>query len=192
MARNPEQQAVFFELDGVVLQQPRLTSESEVIYYEGALKALSRINPAQFRLFVATNREDIAFGKLSEREFRKVCDRFLTDAKDYGVRIDKIYSCPFHPKGRAKYRKESVFRKPAPGMFKMAQQEFDLNLNRCWMIGHRTIDMLAASRAGMGSILVETGEAGKDGAFLVEPHFTEKSITQAVNTIRTFEAAQRV
>jgi len=192
MARNPEQQAVFFELDGVVLQQPRLTSESEVVYYDGALKALSRINPAQFRMFVATNREDIAFGKLSEREFRKVCDRFIHDAQDYGIRIDKIYSCPYHPRGRAKYRKESVFRKPAPGMFKMAQQEFDLNLNRCWMIGHRTIDMLAASRAGMGSILVQTGEAGMDGDYLVEPHFTEKSITQAVRTIRSFEAAQRV
>lgn len=192
MARNPEQQAVFFELDGVVLKQPRLTSEGQVTYYEGALKALSRINPARFRMFVATNREDIAFGKLSEREFRKVCDRFVSDASNYGVRIDKIYSCPYHPKGRAKYRKESVFRKPAPGMFKMAQQEFDLNLNRCWMIGHRTIDILAASRAGMGSILVQTGEAGQDGAFLVEPHFTDASIVQAIDTIRCFEAAQQV
>lgn len=192
MARSPEQQAVFFELDGVVLQQPRLTSEGQVSYYEGALQALVRINPVQFRMFVATNREDIAFGKLSEREFRKVCDRFVSDANDYGVRIDKIYSCPYHPKGRAKYRKESVFRKPAPGMFKMAQQEFDLNLNRCWMIGHRTVDILAASRAGMGSILVQTGEAGRDDAFLVEPHFIEPSIVGAVNRIRSFEAAQRV
>ncbi|MEE2887507.1 MAG: HAD-IIIA family hydrolase [Planctomycetota bacterium] len=192
MARNPEQQAVFLELDGVITEQPRRSSEGDVTYYEGALKALSRINPARFRMFVATNREDIAFGKLSEREFRKVCDRFVSDASNYGVRIDKIYSCPFHPKGRAKYRKESVFRKPAPGMFKMAQQEFDLNLKRCWMIGHRTIDILAASRADMGSILVQTGEAGQDGVYLVEPHFTVPSIVEAIDTIRSFEAAQQV
>jgi histidinol-phosphate phosphatase family protein len=192
MARNPEQQAVFFELDGVVLQQPRLTSESQVVYYEGALKALARIKASQFRLFVATNREDIAYGKLSEREFRKVCDRFVSDAKDFGIRIDKIYSCPYHPRGRAKYRKESVFRKPAPGMFKMAQQEFDLNLNRCWMIGHHSTDILAASRADMGTILVETGDGGKDGTFHVEPHFRCSDITEAVNTIRHYESAQLI
>ena len=192
MARNPEQQAIFFELDGVVLQQPRLTSESQVVYYEGALEALARIKTSQFRMFVATNREDIAFGKLSEREFRKVCDRFVSDAKDFGIRIDKIYSCPYHPRGRAKYRKESVFRKPAPGMFKMAQQEFDLNLNRCWMIGHRSTDILAANRAEMGTILVETGEAGKDGAFHVDPHFQCSDITEAVKTIRHYEAAQLI
>jgi histidinol-phosphate phosphatase family protein len=192
MARTLEQQAVFFELDGVVLRQPRLTSEGLVTYYEGALQALAKINPVQFRLFVATNREDIAFGKLSDREFRKVCDRFIQDASDAGVRIAKIYSCPYHPKGRAKYRKESVFRKPAPGMFKMAQQEFGLNLDRCWMIGHRSVDILAGSRAGMGTILVQTGEAGRDGAFLVEPHFEERDITAAVRCIRSFEKAQRV
>ena len=192
MARSPDQQAVFFEFDGVVLQQPRLTSDHRVTYYDGALEALARINPVQFHLFVATSREDIAFGRLSEREFRRVCDRFIQDAGEYGVQIAKIYSCPFHPKGRIKYRKESVFRKPAPGMFKMAQQEFSLNLNRCWMVGHRTIDILAASRAGMGTILVETGEGGRDGAFVVEPHFIEKNIGAAVQTIRKFEATQRV
>jgi D-glycero-D-manno-heptose 1,7-bisphosphate phosphatase len=192
MARSPEQQAVFFELDGVILHHPRLSADGQVAYHEGALRALARINPAQFRIFVATNREDIAFGTLSEREFRKVCDRFVGDAIAHGVRIDKIYSCPYHPKGRARYRKESVFRKPAPGMFKMAQQEFDLNLARCWMIGHKTIDILAASRAGMGSILVETGEGGNDGAFLVDPHFIEPDITRAVAQIRSFERSQRV
>ena len=60
------------------------------------------------------------------------------------------------------------------------------------MIGHRTIDILAASRADMGSILVQTGEAGQDGVYLVEPHFTVPSIVQAIDTIRSFEAAQQV
>jgi D-glycero-D-manno-heptose 1,7-bisphosphate phosphatase len=192
MARSLDQQAVFFELDGVVLQQPRLTSERLVTYFEGALQALARINPVQFHLFVATSREDIAFGRLSEREFRKVCDRFLQDATAAGVRIAKIYSCPYHPKGRAKYRKESVFRKPAPGMFKMAQQEFGLNLKRCWMIGHTSSDILAGSRAGMGTILVQTGQGGQDGAFHIEPNFIERDITTAIQCIRTFEKAQRV
>ncbi len=192
MARTPHKQAVFFELDGVVLERPRLNLDGSLSYHEGALDALTRIDPRQFQLFVATNREDIAFGRLSEREFRKVCDRFLRDTQEYHLKISKIYSCPFHPKGRTKYRKESVFRKPAPGMFKMAQQEFDLNLARCWMIGHTTTDILAGSRGGLGTILVQTGAAGQDAAFLVDPHFEEPTLAAAVARIAQFEHAQKV
>ena len=77
-------------------------------------------------------------------------------------------------------------------MFKMAQQEFDLNLHRCWMIGHTTTDILAGSRGGLGTILVETGEAGQDGAFLAESHFQETNLAAAVSRIAQFEQALRV
>lgn len=191
MARIPEQQAVFFELDGVLMRQARLDEDGNVTYYPGALDALARIDPRRFLLFAATSREDIAFGLLRERDFKKLCDRFLQDATAFGLRITKIYSCPYHPKGRGRFKKESVFRKPSPGMFKMAQQEFELNLPRCWMIGHSTVDILAASRADLGTILVQTGKAGRDGAFLVDPHFEEANLPAAVRRINSFEHALR-
>ena len=191
MARIPASQAVFFELDGVVIQQPRLRDDGEIAYLPGALEALTRIDPKRFMLFVASNRLDISFGRLRERDFRKLCDRFLEDTRAQGIRITKIYSCLWHPKARIKYRKESVFRKPAPGMLKMAQQEFELNLARCWMIGHTTTDILAGSRAGTGTILVQTGEAGRDGAFIVDPHFEERDLRAAVTRIASFEHALR-
>ena len=191
MARIPKNQAVFFELDGVLLERPRLDPDGRVPYLAHALEALGRIDPSRFMLFGASNRLDIAFGALRERDFKKLCERLIEEAAEDGVRIAKIYSCPYHPKGRARFRKESVFRKPAPGMFKMAQQEFDLNLSRCWMIGHTTVDVLAASRAGMGTILVETGAAGTDHEYHVEPHFTEPNIRGAVARIASFEHALR-
>ena len=134
----------------------------------------------------------MAFGELREREFKKLCDKFLADTIEAGIPITKIYSCPYHPKGKGRFRKESVFRKPAPGMFKMAQQEFDLNLARCWVIGHRTKDILAGSRAGMGTILVQTGEAGRDGDFLVDPHRVAVNLHRAVQYIQEFEMSLRV
>ena len=191
MARIPERQAVFFELDGVVMREPRLDADGLVPYFAGALDALARIDPRRFLLFVATGREDIAFGVLRERDFKKLCDRFLADVAARGLRIAKIYSCPYHPKGRGRFKKASVFRKPSPGMFKMAQQEFDLNLARCWMIGHTTVDILAASRADVGTILVQTGKGGGDEAFLVDPHFEEADIVAAVRRINSFEHALR-
>jgi len=192
MARIPDKQGVFFELDGVVLSQPQLRQDGTVPWLPGAKEALQRINPRRFSLFVATSRQDIAFGTLRERDFKKLCEAFVAECRDAGIRIAKIYSCPYHPKGKARYRKESVFRKPAPGIFKMAQQEFDLNLARCWMVGHTTSDILSGSRAGLGTILVRTGCGGDDGEFHVEPHFIEDEVTMAVARIGRFEAALRV
>lgn len=173
------------------MERPQLTPSGEVPYYEGALEAMTRLDPRVFQIFVATNREDLAFGTLKEREFKKLCEKFLDDLRKYGIRISKIYSCPYHPKGKAKFRKESIFRKPAPGMFKMAEQEFDLNLARCWMLGHSSTDILAGSRAGVGTILMATGEGGKDGKYLVDPHATACSLGEAVQFINSFEMSLR-
>lgn len=192
MARPPENQAIFFELDGVIVRDVNVGSDGQLNYYEGALEALSRLDPRRFLLFVASNREDIAFGEVKERDFKNFCTQFLTDTQALGIEIRKLYTCPYHPKGKARFRKDSVFRKPAPGIFKMAQQEFDLNLNRCWMIGHTSVDVLAAARANVGTIMVQTGQGGRDGAFVVDPHFEEPDIRGAVSRILSFEHALRV
>jgi D-glycero-D-manno-heptose 1,7-bisphosphate phosphatase len=191
LARIPDKQAVFFELDGVLLEAPRLLPDGTLPWLPGALEALVRIDPATFRVFLATNREDIAMGTLRERDFKRVCDRFLAETRAAGVEIAKIYTCPYHPKGKARFRKDSVFRKPAPGMFKMAQQEFDLNLPRCWMVGHTTVDVLAGGRAGVGTILVHTGAGGRDGGYVVEPNAEARDVREAVRYINTFELSLR-
>jgi histidinol phosphatase-like enzyme len=85
-----------------------------------------------------------------------------------------------------------VFRKPGPGIFKMAQQEFDLNLQRSWMIGHTTADVLAGQRAELGTILLRTGQAGNDGEFTVDPHFVEDDLWYAVARVNQFEYSLRV
>jgi len=192
MAKIPDKQGLFFELDGVVVEQARLDQNGEVPFFERAIEALGRIDPKQFRIFVATSRLDIAFGKYREREFTKFCEAFLQRMRDEQIPIAKIYSCPFHPKGKGRFKKESVFRKPGPGIFKMAQQEFDLNLQRSWMIGHTTSDILAGQRAELGTILVKTGEAGQDGEFQVEPHFVEDDVFHAIARVNQFEYSLRV
>jgi D-glycero-D-manno-heptose 1,7-bisphosphate phosphatase len=192
MAKIPDKQGVFFELDGVLVENAKLLDDGTVPFLDRAVEALTRIDPRQFRLFIATSRHDIAFGKLREREFTKFCEAFLARMQDERIPITKIYSCPYHPKGKGRFKRESVFRKPGPGIFKMAQQEFDLNLRRCWMIGHTTIDILAAQRAELGTILVRTGQGGNDGEFFVEPHFVEDDFWNAVMRLNQFEYSLKV
>lgn len=191
MAKIPDKQGIFFELDGVLVQRARLEADGSIPFLERAIEALTRIDPKQFKIFVATSRQDIAFGDLKEREFVRFCEAFLLRMQQEQVPIAKIYSCPYHPKGKGRFRKDSVFRKPGPGIYKMAQQEFDLNLQRSWMIGHTTADVLSAQRAELGTVLVRTGKAGQDGEFEVDPHFVEDDFWHAIARVNQFEYALR-
>lgn len=192
MAKIPDKQGIFFELDGVLVQKARLEADGSVPFLERGIEALTRIDPNQFKIFVATSRQDIAFGELKEREFVRFCEAFLQRMQQEQIPIAKIYSCPYHPKGKGRFRKESVFRKPGPGIYKMAQQEFDLNLQRSWMIGQTTADVLSAQRAELGTVLVRTGKAGQDGEFEVDPHFVEDDFWHAIARVNQFEQALRV
>ena len=191
MAKIPDKQGIFFELDGVLVQRARLEADGSIPFLERAIEALTRIDPKQFKIFVATSRQDIAFGELKEREFVRFCEAFVLRMQQEQIPITKIYSCPYHPKGKGRFRKDSVFRKPGPGIYKMAQQEFDLNLQRSWMIGHTTADVLSAQRAELGTVLVRTGKAGQDGEFEVEPHFVEDDFWHAIARVNQFEYALR-
>lgn len=192
MAKIPDKQGLFLELDGVLVQQAQLTDEGSIPFLDRAVEALCRVDPKQFRLFIATSRHDIAFGEVKERDFTRFCEAFIARMQAEQIPITKIYSCPYHPKGKGRFRKESVFRKPGPGIYKMAQQEFDLNLQRSWMIGQTTADVLSAQRAELGTILVRTGKGGQDGEFQVEPHFVEDDLWSAIARINQFEYSLRV
>jgi phosphoglycolate phosphatase-like HAD superfamily hydrolase len=67
-----------------------------------------------------------------------------------------------------------------------------LDLQRSWMIGHTTADVLAGQRAELGTILVKTGKAGKDKEFQVDPHFVENDFYDAVSRVNQFEYSLRV
>jgi len=188
MGRIPNRQAVFFELEGVLLH-PHDPKDTTPRFFDQAIDALQRFDPNRVDLVIATNQPGIALGQVREREFKVLRDNVLRELEQNHVRLARFYFCPFHPKGRGKWRKESVFRKPNVGMFKMAQQELDLNLSRCWSIGHTSIDVLAGQRAGVGTVLVRTGEAGADGEFDIEPHFVEEDIHTAALRILKFEQA---
>jgi D-glycero-D-manno-heptose 1,7-bisphosphate phosphatase len=192
MAKIPDKQGLFFELDGVLVQRSLLDADGSIPFLPRALEALCRVDPMQFKIFVATSRQDVAFGEIKERDFTRFCEAFIARMQQEQVPIAKIYSCPYHPKGKGRFRRESVFRKPGPGIYKMAQQEFDLNLQRSWMIGHTTADVLSAQRAELGTILVRTGKAGQDGEFQVEPHFVEDDLWHAIARVNQFEYALRV
>src|ERR1700734_1562090 len=76
-----------------------------------------------------------------------------------------------------------VFRKPEPGLILQAQRDLNIDLASSWYIGDSTPDLGAAEKAGVSSILVETGHGGLDRRHPYEARFTVANVSEAVTFI---------
>ena len=81
----------------------------------------------------------------------------------HGAPIDGVYFCPFHPEhGIGEYRRESLFRKPGPGMILQAACELDIDLHKSVLIGDKVSDIDAGIAAGVGTRLLFTPTSDDD------------------------------
>jgi D-glycero-D-manno-heptose 1,7-bisphosphate phosphatase len=100
---------------------------------------------------VVTNQAGIGRGYYSEQDFLSLSDWMRDVFLTQGVIIDKIYYCPFHPEyGLGRYKVESSYRKPGPGMILQAAREFDVDLSRSVLVGDKESDIQAGISAGVG------------------------------------------
>lgn len=105
-----------------------------------------------------------------------------------GAYLDEIYYCPHHPdKGypeeNPKYKIDCECRKPKIGMIKMAEEKFNIDLSKSYIIGDSSLDMELGKRAGLKKVLILTGNAGKDKKYNFEADIIADNIELAINKI---------
>ncbi|MCB6543276.1 HAD-IIIA family hydrolase [Desulfovibrio desulfuricans] len=181
--------AVFLDRDGVINREIGfLHSKEDFELLPGVGGALRRLNRSGLLSVVATNQPVIARGECSEEELAAIHARMDSLLGREGAYVDRLYYCPHHPhKGYAGERSELKIqcscRKPGIGMLAQARKELHIDFSKSWMIGDRTGDILAAQNAGIRSILVQTGYAGKDKKFNVTADFVVADLEDAVSLI---------
>lgn len=117
--------------------------------FEGVPEALRRLKKAGFKLFVITNQSGIGRGYFTEKQYRAV--EAEVDRKLGSGLIDATYFCPDKPSG------DSRRRKPSPEMILEAARDHNLDLNRSFLIGDKSIDIDCGRSAGVRTVLVRTG-----------------------------------
>jgi D,D-heptose 1,7-bisphosphate phosphatase len=183
------QQAVFLDRDGTLNVERgliRRPEDLEVFSYAGP--AIRRLNEAGWRTVLVSNQPVIARGEVTQAELRRIQARLETEIGRDHAYFDGIYICPHHPdRGffgeRAELKIRCDCRKPEPGLIFNAQKDLNIDLARSWYIGDATADLGAAEKAGVSSILVETGHGGLDRSYPYEARFTVANVAEAVTFI---------
>ena len=183
------QAAVFLDRDGTLCAEKgylRTPEELELLPRVGA--TLRALRQAGFRLVVLTNQPVIARGEATEREVAAIHRRLAWEIGKEGAYLDAIYVCPHHPdRGfpgeRAELKTHCECRKPGTKLFEQACRDLGIDAAHSWMIGDRSGDIEMARRAGLRSILVQTGAAGRDGKFSAAPDHVADDITAAAAVI---------
>ena len=59
-----------------------------------------------------------------------------------------------------------------------AKEKYNIDLTKSYFIGDTTTDIQTGINAGIKTILVNTGEKGKDGKFSVKPDYVINSLAE--------------
>ncbi len=160
VAGKPGRVAVLLDRDGTINMElgRAVVHPDELALAPGAAEAIRRLNDASVPVLVVTNQAAIARGHIDEAGLEAIHARMTGLLAKDGARIDGIYYCPHHPtEGREPWRRECDCRKPAIGLVKRAQKEWDLNLEASLFVGDRETDVKTARASGMRVAVVSNG-----------------------------------
>ena len=165
--------AIFLDRDGV-LNIPYIRQKKSYAprkykdfkFYPFVKKYCYLLKKKKFKLVVVTNQPDLGLGLIKKSEFKKMCNKLKEK-----LGIDEIYA------SKSKSSK-SFFRKPNPGMLIAAIKKHNLNIKKCYLIGDRESDILAAQKVGCKSIFINR-------------NYAEKKPTVQIKTVKSFVEASK-
>lgn len=184
-----KQKAIFLDRDGTINEHVGfLTETKQFNLLPGVAEAISKINASSYLSIIVTNQPVIARGECSYIDLEDIHMKMETELGKQGAYLDDIFFCPHHPdKGYEgevlELKVDCECRKPKIGMLVQAAKKYNIDLTASWYIGDTTTDIQTGLNAGMRTILVQTGESGKDGRYVVKPNFIAKNLFEAINLI---------
>jgi len=156
--------AIFLDRDGTINSlNGFIKNEAQIKLIEGVGQAVTKLNKSGFLVIVVTNQPVIARGETTLKELNNIHGRIEMELAKSGAVIDEIYFCPHHPDsgfdGEIPELKIScICRKPSPGLIEQACKDFQISLEKSWIIGDSWRDVHLGKNAGVRAIRVGTGE----------------------------------
>lgn len=190
-SRNLEnaQKCIFLDRDGTVNKYKGLISSFEEFELEdNVAKAIKLINESGYLAIIVTNQPVVARGLCDISVVKKMHKKMSTMLGDKGAYLDDIVFCPHHPdRGYSdenpKYKIKCICRKPLTGMIDKMVEKYHIDKTQSFIIGDTTTDIQLGKNAGIRTILVHTGQAGRDGKYQVCADIEARDLLEAIRKI---------
>lgn len=172
---------VFLDRDGVLVEEKSyIASVEELKLFPYAEDCVRQIHQKGYYAIVVTNQSGIARGLFSEAALQEM-NVYLQ--KMTGV--DAVYYCPHHPDGKAgQYRKSCSCRKPGTGLLEQACKDFPIDITRSYMVGDRASDVMAGKKAGIRTVLLESGYGTKRLEADVKPDYILEDLRAVITLLK--------
>jgi len=179
--------AVFLDRDGTLCELvPLLHRVEEMRLLDGAAEAVRRVNAANWLAVVVTNQPVVARALCTPGDVERIHARLEMLLGRQGAVLDAVYYCPHHPDAGyegevADLKTACECRKPGGALIRRAARDLHIDLARSVLIGDTTVDLETARRLGLAAVLVQTGHAGADAQFAVQPNAVRPDVAAAVD-----------
>ena len=165
MALGHAGRGVLLDRDGtIIVDSGYVGSVNDVVFLDGAIEAIARLNAAGIPVAVVTNQAGVARGYYELEDVELVHKHMAAEMARGGAHVDAWFSCPYHPDGTvAPFARASADRKPGPGMAIAAAGALELDLARSWVVGDSACDVGLARAVGASPLLVGGSASGEPG-----------------------------
>jgi D-glycero-D-manno-heptose 1,7-bisphosphate phosphatase len=149
---NLKKRIIFLDRDGVINHDHGYVGEiSKFDFIDGIFEACYHFIKLGYEIVVITNQSGIGRRYYSEKDFTNLTNWMIEEFKKKGIDILKVYHCPHSPEEDCKCRKPEI------GMITQATNDFDIDLEKSWLIGDKVSDIQAAINANIkNTILIKS------------------------------------
>jgi D-glycero-D-manno-heptose 1,7-bisphosphate phosphatase len=148
-----KKKAIFLDRDGVInIEKEYLYKIEDFEFVDGVFSSLKYLQKKDFLLFVITNQSGIRRGYYSYYDFSILNSWMIDEFFKKGVKISQVEFCPHIPQDNC------LCRKPKIQMIQNILENYDIDLEKSWLIGDKHSDILCAKNANIkNTIQVQSG-----------------------------------
>ncbi len=150
---------VFLDRDGVINQDSFGKTPNNYVekwehfhFVDNSKEGIKSLCDNGFEIVIISNQAGVSKGYYSQETLDEITSNMVTEIKQAGGTIKKVFYCTHKPEDNCDCRK------PKPGLFKKAQEFLSVDISGCFFVGDTQRDVIAGRDAGLRTITVLTGK----------------------------------